>query len=86
MKWLITTFVALLVLTALQPWLKTYTECVHMLRSMSAAYVVDKVRRLANVALDAEQSERLITTVQNLDALQDLSTLVPLLVREHGRA
>ena len=85
MKWLITTFVALLVLT-LQPWLKTYTECVHMLRSMSAAYVVDKVRRLANVALDAEQSERLITTVQNLDALQDLSTLVPLLVREHGRA
>jgi hypothetical protein len=40
MKWLITTFVALLVLTALQPWLKTYTECVHMLRSMSAAYVV----------------------------------------------
>lgn len=65
---------------------KTYTDCVHMLRSMSAEDVVDKVRRLATVALDAEQSERLITTVQNLDALQDLSTLVPLLVREHGRA
>ena len=65
---------------------KTYTECVHMLRSMSAADVVNKVRRLATVVLDAEQSERLITTVQNLDALQDLSTLVPLLVREHGRA
>ncbi len=62
---------------------KTHSECVHMLRSMSDADVVDKVRRLATVALDGKQTEQLIAAVQNLDSLQDLSTLVPLLVREH---
>ena len=62
---------------------KTHSECVHMLRSMSDADVVDKVRRLATVAFDGKQTEQLIAAVQNLDSLQDLSTLVPLLVREH---
>ncbi len=59
---------------------KTYAECVHNLRAMSNADMVEKARRLAAVALDAERTERLITTVQNLDALGDLSELVPLLV------
>jgi 2-methylcitrate dehydratase PrpD len=59
---------------------KTHTEYVHNLRSMSAADVVEKARRLAGVALDAEKTERLIKTVQNLDALEDVSALVPLLV------
>ena len=58
---------------------ETYTECVHMLRAMSAADVVEKVRRLASIVLDAEHCERLIATVQNLDALPDVSELVPLL-------
>jgi len=59
---------------------KTYTDCVHNLRAMSPADMVDKARRLAAVVLDAERTERLITTVQNLDALEDISELVPLLV------
>ena len=57
----------------------TYTDCVHMLRSMTAEDVNEKVRRLATVAVSAEQCERLINTVRNLDAVRDISSLVPLL-------
>lgn len=60
---------------------ETYTECVHMLRSMTAEDVNEKFRRLATVAIVTEQSEQLLTIVRNLDAVRDVSSLVPLLIR-----
>jgi 2-methylcitrate dehydratase PrpD len=60
---------------------ETYTECVHMMRSMTAEDVNEKSRRLAAVAVGAEQCERLLTIVRNLDAVRDISSLVPLLTR-----
>jgi 2-methylcitrate dehydratase PrpD len=61
---------------------ETYTECVHMMRSMSAEDVNQKVLRLAAVAVRAEQCERLVSIVRDLDSLRDISSLVPLLTRE----
>lgn len=52
-----------------------------MMRSMTAEDVNEKSRRLAAVAVGAEQCERLVTTVRNLDAVRDVSSLVPLLTR-----
>ena len=60
---------------------KTYTECVPMLRSMTAEDVNEKFRRLATVAVGTEQCERLVTIGRNLDAVRDVSSLVPLLTR-----
>ncbi|MBI4189465.1 MAG: MmgE/PrpD family protein [Betaproteobacteria bacterium] len=60
---------------------ETYTECVHMLRAMTAEDVNEKSRRLAAVAVGPEQCERLVTTARNLDAVRDVSSLVPLLTR-----
>ena len=63
---------------------QTYSGCVPNLRAMTADDVNDKFRRLATVVVSAEQCERLITTVRNLDAVRDVSTLVPLLSRQQG--
>ena len=60
---------------------ETYTECVHMMRSMSAEDVNEKVRRLAAVAVSAEQCERLVALVRSLESVRDVSSLVPLLTR-----
>lgn len=59
----------------------TYTECVHHMRAMTADDVNDKVRRLAGVAVSAEQCERLIATVRGLDEVRDVTSVVPLLTR-----
>ena len=58
---------------------ETYTECVHMLRSMSADDVNEKFRRLAAVAVSAEKCERLIEIVRNLEAVGNIAGLLPLL-------
>ena len=60
---------------------KTYTECVHNLRAMTVEDVNEKVRRLSAVAIGAEQCERLVTSVRDLDAVRDVASLVPLLIR-----
>ncbi len=60
---------------------ETYSDCVHMLRAMTAEDVNEKVRRMTAVAAVApEQCERLVTTARNLDEVNDVSSLVPLLV------
>lgn len=64
----------------------TYTDCVHMLRSMSAEDVNEKFRRLAKVAVSEQQCEQLLKTARHLDAVRDVSSLVPLLVRSRGTA
>jgi 2-methylcitrate dehydratase PrpD len=61
---------------------ETYTECVHMMRSMTAEDVNQKFLRLAAVAMGAQQCERLLGIVRDLDSLRDISSLVPLLTRE----
>jgi hypothetical protein len=43
--------------------------------------VNEKVRRLATIAIDAEQCERLVTTVRNLEAMRDVSGIGSLLTR-----
>ena len=48
---------------------------------MTVEDVNEKFRRLATVAVSTEQCERLVTLVRNLDAVQDISSLVPLLTR-----
>ena len=60
---------------------ETYTECVHMLRSMTVEDVNEKFRRLAMVAVGTEQCEQLVTIVRSLDTLRDVSSLGPLLTR-----
>ena len=60
---------------------ETYTEWVHMLRTMTAEDVDEKVRRLATVVVSTKQCERLVTMVRNLDTVRDVSSLVPLLIR-----
>jgi hypothetical protein len=45
-----------------------------MMRSMTAEDVNEK-------SLGAEQCERLVTIVRNLDAVRNISSLVPLLTR-----
>jgi len=58
---------------------ETYTECVHMLRSMTAEDLNEKFRRLATVAVGTEQCERLVARVRSLEEVRDISSLVPLL-------
>jgi 2-methylcitrate dehydratase PrpD len=58
-----------------------YTECVPMLRAMTAQDVNDKFRRLASVVLEAATCEQLIDLVRNLDGVRDVSSLAPMLVR-----
>jgi len=60
---------------------EVYTECVHMLRSMTAEEVNDKFRRLATVAVSTERCEQLVTLVRNLETVRDISFLAPLLTR-----
>jgi 2-methylcitrate dehydratase PrpD len=60
---------------------ETHTDCVHHMREMSAEEVNEKVRRLATVAISAEQCERLIARVRSMDEARDVTSLVPLLTR-----
>ncbi len=59
----------------------THTDCVHMLRSMSAEDVNEKFRRLAKVVISDEQCEKLLKTARTLDEVRDVSSIVPLLTR-----
>lgn len=60
---------------------ETYTECVPMMRSMTAEDVNEKFRRLARVVVSAEQCERLLSVARNLDDVADVTSLAPLLTR-----
>jgi len=59
---------------------QTYSVCVHNLRAMSTQEVNEKFVKLASVALDGLTCERLVHTVRQLDAVRDVTTLVPSLV------
>ncbi len=58
-----------------------FSEVIHALRLMTAEEVDEKFRRLATVAISTEQCERLLSMVRNLDSVQNISSLVPLLTR-----
>jgi 2-methylcitrate dehydratase PrpD len=60
---------------------ETITETVPMLRSLTAAEVDAKVRRLAAVAVSEQKAQRLIERVRKLDTVEDVSTLVPLMTQ-----
>ena len=60
---------------------ETYSECVHMLRAMTSEDMEHKIRSLSALAVGEAQSERLVAAVRNLEALEDVRALVPLLVR-----
>lgn len=60
---------------------ETYSECVHMLRSMTSEDMEDKIRTLSASAVGDNKTERLIAAARSLETMQDVSALVPLLTR-----
>jgi len=60
---------------------ETLTECVHHLRAMTAGDMEQKVRSLATLGVGQSKAGKLIAAVRELEAVDDVSTLVPLLVR-----
>jgi len=58
---------------------ETYSECVHMLREMSNDDLEAKIHGLSTLALGEAKSQRLITTVRDLEGVDDVSHLLPLL-------
>ena len=63
---------------------QTYTECVHMLRTMKAEDVDEKVRQLGSIAIDARRCEQLIQMVRNLEEVRDISCVAPMLTHQPG--
>ena len=60
---------------------ETYSDCTHALGAMTADDVNEKVRRMIAVAgVTPERCARLVTAGRNLEELDDVSDLVPLLV------
>ena len=57
-----------------------------MLRAMTPEDVNEKFRRLATVAVTAEQCEQLLIAARNLDAVRNVSSLVPLLTARDQKA
>jgi 2-methylcitrate dehydratase PrpD len=60
---------------------ETYTEYVPNLRAMSPEDVDAKFRGLAAIAINPAQAERLLVSARDLENVDDVSTLVPLLTR-----
>ncbi len=59
----------------------THTTYIHNMRAMTPQDVDDKVRKMAAIAIESEQCERLIKTVRALETVRDVSALIPLLTR-----
>lgn len=59
---------------------EAYTECVHMLRAMTAEDVKEKFRRLATVIFPDDKVGEIIKTVESLDDLGNIATLCKLLI------
>jgi len=58
---------------------KTYSECVPMLRSLTADEVNEKFRKLAGVAVAPRQAEALLDIARNLEDFRDIANLAHLL-------
>lgn len=60
---------------------ETLTECVHHLRAMMPKDMEEKVRSLATLGVGATKAAQLMAAVRELEAVDDVATLVPLLTR-----
>lgn len=59
------------------------TECVHMLRSVTAQELNEKFRRLASIVISEAQCDRFVSLVRDLDSVSNVSSLIPLLSRSN---
>ena len=62
----------------------THTDCVHMMRAMTADDVNHKFRRLASGVIGAARSEQLLTMARKMEEVDEIRRFAPLLIADAG--